>query len=208
MTRILRIDASARRVGSHSRDLADQVVHAWLDKNPTDEVVVRDLVQDPPPHLSQPAIEAFLTAPEQRTLAQQQAVALSDLLVDELLDADLLVLSVPMYNFGLPSALKAYLDHIARSGRTWTMGEDGQFRGLLQGKRAIVCLAYGASGYLGGAFAPADFVQGHLRTFLGFLGIADLTVLAVEGTTLDPEAVIRSTQAAQAALKNLMAAGA
>jgi FMN-dependent NADH-azoreductase len=166
MTQILRIDSSSRVEGSHSRELADYFQAAWLKKYPEDRVIVRDVVKNPAPHIADLTIAGFYTPPEQQTEAMKQAIALSDELVDELQSADVLLLSVPMYNFSVPSALKAWIDQIVRIGRTFAY--DGtNFTGLVTVKQAYVICAYGAGGYTdGGAFSAFNFLEPYLRHYV------------------------------------------
>lgn len=186
MSRILRIDASSRTIGSQTRAMADHFLHTWISHHPADDLMVRDLAKNPLPHVSEKAIGAFYTPPDQQDRAMKEAVALSDELVAEFLGADILVLTVPMYNFSIPSSLKAYIDHIVRVGRTFGMDEKKRFFGLAGGKRAYVFVAYGAVGYRDGALTGMNFVQGYLELLLGFLGIGDISFISVEGASTDP----------------------
>lgn len=130
MTRILRIDSSARPVsgGSRSRELADSIVARLRSKNPGAELVTRDLVATPLPHISNETITGFYTPPEQLTADLNNALALSNTLISELRSADAVVISAPVYNFSIPSALKAWIDQITRINETFAY-ENGQHRG-------------------------------------------------------------------------------
>ncbi|MGL5078383.1 MAG: FMN-dependent NADH-azoreductase, partial [Waterburya sp.] len=142
MAKILRIDSSSRLQGSHSRELADYFQAIWLEKYPSDQVIVRDLVKTPVPHIADIAIAGFYTPKDQHTDAMTSATALSDELIGELQSADVLLISVPMYNFTVPSAFKAWVDQIVRIGHTFAY--DGtNFTGLVTVKRAYVICAYG-----------------------------------------------------------------
>jgi FMN-dependent NADH-azoreductase len=198
MSRVLRIDSSSRIDGSYSRDLTDTFIAEWLELYPNDQVLVRDLVAAPIPHLADVTIRGFYAAANQMDVPLQTATALSDLLINELRTADVLVLSVPMYNFSVPSALKAWIDQIVRIRHTFSYdGKD--FAGLLSGKKAYVIVAYGASGYLdGGPFGSADFVQPYLRFVLKFVGIGDVTFIPFEATTADPSTVTINVSKARA----------
>ena len=189
MTRILRIDASSRRDEANSRELANLFVSQWLAREPDAEIMRRDLAEAPVPHIANETIQGYYTPAEQMTAPLRAATALSDLLIAELLDADVLLIATPMYNFSVPSALKAWIDQIVRIGRTFSYDGKG-FAGLLPGRRAFVMVAYGAGGYLdGGPFAAADFVQPYLKFLLGFLGISDVTFVAIEQTTADASTI-------------------
>lgn len=193
MTRILRIDSSSRLEGSHSRELADYFQNTWCKKYPDDRVTVRDVVKNPAPHIADLTIAGFYTPQPQQTEAMKQAIALSDELIDELQSADVLLLSVPMYNFSVPSALKAWIDQIVRIGRTFAY--DGtNFTGLVTVKRAYVICAYGASGYTDdGAFSAFNFLEPYLKGLLSFLGIENIQFFNLQATTGDESIVIDNT---------------
>ncbi|HEY7030882.1 MAG TPA: NAD(P)H-dependent oxidoreductase [Thermomicrobiales bacterium] len=185
MTTILRIDASSRSTGSVSRALGDYFEEAWLDLNPDDRVLRRDVAADPIGHIADRTIAGFYTPADQFTDELSAATAFSDLLIEEIREADVLLLTVPMYNFSLPSALKAWIDQVIRIGHTFSY--DGTvFTGLVTDRRAFVLCAYGAGGYIGdGPAAAADFVAPYLRFILGFLGIEDVRFFTVEATVGD-----------------------
>lgn len=188
MTRILRIDSSSRNVaeGSHSRRVADHVITHLLAQHPDAEVIDRDLIAAPLPHISNDTLNGFYTPEDQLTDTPRDATALSDALIEELASAESVVLSVPIYNF---SALKAWIDHITRMGRTFTY-EDGSFRPLLAGRPAYVIYAYGAGGYgAGGALESYDFMRPYLSMFLNFIGLTSVTDFMIEATTADPDTV-------------------
>src|SRR5262249_49884750 len=152
-----------RTDGSYSRDLTDAFIAKWLERHPSDQVIVRDLVAVPIPHITDITIKGYYTPADQMDATLKAATALSDSLIQELRSGDVLVLSLPMYNFSIPSAFKAWIDQIVRIGHTFSY--DGKsFTGLLPAKRAFVMVAYGAGGYLdGGPFAGADFVQPYIK---------------------------------------------
>lgn len=163
--KILRIDASARTDGSVTRTLNDKVIEDLGDVT----VHHRDLT-DPLPQITETWVGANFTAPDERSDAQKNELALSDSLVAELRAADVLVIGLPIYNFSLPASLKAWIDQIARVGETFRYGADGPI-GLLNGKRAIVTVASGGT-QLGSDY---DFATGYIRHILGFIGITDVT---------------------------------
>jgi FMN-dependent NADH-azoreductase len=203
MTRILRIDASSRTEDSHSRQFADRFLESWLQAHPDDEVVVRDIVRRPVPHISAATIAGFYTPPEAFTDETRASTALSDNLIAELRAADLLLISTPMYNFSVPSSLKAWIDHVVRIGHTFSFSPESGFAGLLNGKRAVIVTASGAA-FSGEAMRPMDFLGPYLKTLLGFLGFHSVEVISVEGTTIDPAALERSQAAAQAQIARLV----
>lgn len=205
MTRILRIDASSRLDSSYSRQLADQFVDRRLLHHPDDEVVVRDLVRYPVPHIAQQTIAAFYTPPEALNDELKKAAALSDELIAELKAADLVLISAPMYNFTLPSSLKAWIDHIVRIGHTFSFSPEQGFAGLLQGKRAVIFTATGAA-YGDEAMRAMDFLTPYLKTLLSFLGFQSIDVVTLEGTTTDEHALQTSNAIAQKHIEQLAAA--
>lgn len=178
MHTLLRIDSSSRHDGSWSRRIGDDLA-AHLAPERT---IRRDLATMPAPHISLATVGAFFSDPATHGPEDRQATALSDALIAEIEAADDILITVPMYNFGVPSALKAWIDQVVRIGRTFSF--DGEsFAGLLQGKRAFVVIAYGAAGYAGD-FRPADFVAPYLSFVLNFIGITDVTVIPVEGINM------------------------
>ncbi|KNG94499.1 FMN-dependent NADH-azoreductase [Pseudaestuariivita atlantica] len=166
MTTVLHIDSSARTTGSATRAMTARTI-AELGAA---RVIRRDLAAEPLPHLSEAWVSANFTPAETRTEAQAQTLALSDTLVAELDAADVIVIGLPVYNFGVPAALKAWIDLVARAGRTFRYTPDGP-QGLLTGKRAIVAFASGGTG-IG---SEIDFASRYLTHMLGFLGITDVT---------------------------------
>ena len=194
MTTILRIDASARNDGSLSRTLGNYFENVWLNHYPRDRVLRRDVSAMPIGHIADQTITAFYSPPEQLTDELRAATAISDLLIDEINSADILLLTVPMYNFSLPSALKAWIDHIVRIGYTFSY-DGSNFTGELTGRQAYVICTYGAAGYHGnGPLSEADFVAPYLEFMLGFLGIEVVRVFTVEGTVFDEVALAANTE--------------
>ncbi len=175
MKTLLRIDASVRTHGSATREIADEFQSRWQTLEPAGRIVRRDLAIEAMPHLSSPTIEGF-----QQPEAGDEGLALSDLLVRELMDADYLLIASPLYNLTLPSTLKAYFDHVVRAGLTFEAKEDG-YCGLLKGKTATLVTARGGPGDPGDA---GDFQTGYLKAILAFIGIEAVDVIAVDGTAL------------------------
>lgn len=166
MSHILHIDASATLTDSVSRALGAQTV---TDLAPA-QVTHRDLATAPLPQVNEAWVKARLVSPEDRTVEEAEVLALSDTLIAELEAADTVVIGLPLYNFGVPASLKAWIDLVARPGVTFRYTEDGP-EGLLTGKSAIVVFASG--GVPMGA--PVDFASPHVRQFLRFIGITDVT---------------------------------
>jgi FMN-dependent NADH-azoreductase len=195
---ILQIKSSLFSADGQSSRLSDQLVAALRDQNPASAVVVRDLARDPVPHLDAVRFGAFVAKPDERTPEQQAVVAYSDALVDELRRADTLVLGLPMYNFGVPSQLKAWFDHIARAGVTFKYTDKGSV-GLLARKKAYVVAARGGV-YAG---TPSDTQAQYVRDFLAFLGIADVEFVYAEGLAVSAEAREQAIAGAQARIRRL-----
>jgi FMN-dependent NADH-azoreductase len=176
---LLQINASLFSTGGQSSQLADQFVAAWRANNAGAQVSVRDLASDPLPHLSAERFLSFIAAPAERTPQQQALVAESDALVEEIKAAQVVVIGLPMYNFGVPSTLKAYFDHIARAGVTFRYTANGP-EGLLTGKKAYVFAARGGL-YAG---TPRDSQTTYVRDFLAFIGITDVEFVYAEGLSM------------------------
>ena len=166
--KILKINSSGNTYNSVSRYHVYKVIDKLTTENPTAEVTSRDVVESKLPHIDMNYLSAMFAQGEP-TAEQVETMALSNTLVDELLENDLLVIGAPMYNFSVPAALKAYIDLIARAGKTFEYGAQGP-KGLITGKKAIVVISSGGTP-IG---SPYDFVKGYMQTFLGFLGISDV----------------------------------
>lgn len=187
MANVLHIDSSVRHTGSLSRQLGGEFIAKWKAANPSDTIVTRDLASAPLPHLTEQLIGAFFTPPEQRNADQAHTIKLSDALVDELLAADTIVIGAPMYNFSVTSGLKAWIDHVARAGRTFKYGANGP-EGLVTGKKVYVFTASGGV-YSQGPAAGYDHLTTYLRAALGFLGMTDITFVIAEGVGMGEDAV-------------------
>jgi len=187
---VLHIDASARTQGSTSRDLTAKIV-ARLN---ADTVIRRDLTSALP-HLTEDWINANFTPADDRDAVQRDLLSLSDQLVDEAIAADTLVIGVPIYNFAVPASLKAWIDLMARVGRTFSYTETGP-QGLLTGKRAIIAVASGGT-QVG---SDIDFATGYLRHMLGFIGITDVQFIAADAMMVDAEAAMTRANSAIEAL--------
>lgn len=188
MPRLLRIDVSPRMEGSSSRTIANQFIDVWKRKYPDGEIINRDLAKITLPHLDADTTAAFVTPPEERDDVLQEAVTLSDQLVQEFLTADEILISSPMYNFGVPSTLKAYIDHIIRAGYTFSYHPQEGFSGLVKTKHAYLALSYGAAGYIDGQMAQIDFLKPYLEAVLTFIGIPHIETVYIEGAAFAPEA--------------------
>jgi FMN-dependent NADH-azoreductase len=179
MKTILQINSSLGSTGGESSKLAELYVKGLLAAHPQAELIVRDLAKEPVPHLDGERFGAFITPADQRNARQNQIIQYSDALIAELRRADVIVLGVPMYNFGVPSQLKAWFDHVARAGVTFKYTAAGAV-GLLTGKKAIVITTRGGR-YAG---TPADHELPFVRQFLGFLGLTEVDFVVAEGLAL------------------------
>ena len=180
---LLQINASLNNGNGQSSQLANQFVAAFRKRHPDAKIVVRDVAAaDPVPHLDAERFGAFTTKPEQRNARQRAMVAYSDALIDELRQAEMIVLGLPMYNFGVPSQLKAYFDHIARAGVTFNYTEKGPV-GQLTGKKVVVFATRGGL-YAG---TPMDTQTRYVRDFLGFIGMSDVEFVYAEGLAVSPQ---------------------
>ena len=194
MTQILVIDSSPRGSQSISRQVTKLVADKLKAANPAAKVVERDLAAQPLPHLHENHINAYYTAPEQRDETLKQVIKESDAAVDELLASDIVVIGAPMWNFSIPSVLKAWIDHVVRKGRTFNYSAAG-VEGLVHGKKAIVVISSGGI-YSQGPMQAMDFETTYLRGILGFIGITDVTFVRAEGVGMGEEAVKAALAAA------------
>ncbi|AGK46102.1 NADPH-dependent FMN reductase family protein [Burkholderia thailandensis MSMB121] len=183
MTTILQINSAARSQGAQSTMLADELTAKLQQGNPGATVKVRSLLADALPHLDDAVLGAFFTPADQRSAEQNAIVAKSDTLIDELRSADVIVIGAPMYNFGVSSQLKTYFDWIARAGVTFRYTAQGP-EGLIKGKKVYVVSARGGK-HVG---MPTDSQTPFLKTFLGFIGMTDVTFVYAEGLALGPDA--------------------
>ena len=185
MNNILILDSAATGESSVSRRLTRAAAEVLVARDPDAHITLRDVGSNPIPHLNAetvPAIRAGIVETE----AAREALELSDALIAELKAADLIVIGAPMYNFGMPSTLKAWFDHVLRARITFQYSEAGP-EGLLKGKKAIVVEAR-AGLYSEGPAAAMDSQEPHIRTLLGFMGIDDVTFVRAEKLAFGPEA--------------------
>lgn len=204
MAHILHIDSSPRAERSHSRKLSYEFITAWKSAHPNDTLTYRDLGHHPVPHVDEPWIASAFTPPEARTPELDEAIQLSDALVDEFLAADLYVFSIPMYNFNVPSTFKAYIDQIVRPNRTFAVEEQG-FRGLVEGKKMLVITTSGATYRPGTPEADYNFHEPYLRAIFGFIGLIDLTFIYADNMDIGHEAREQSLAEANAAIQEAVA---
>lgn len=200
MSHTLLVTSSPRGADSLSTRFATEIAEGIRARS-GGSLTVRDLAANPPPHITPAYIQGRITSPAERTPEQIEAVKVAQELVDELKVADVIVLGSGMINFGLPSQLKAWFDHVTWPGVTFSYGNTGP-KGLLTGKKVYLVTATGGV-FSEGAWAPYDFQTNYLLHLLGFIGLTDVEVVRVEGTVFGPDAVkaaIASTETAVTAL--------
>ncbi len=195
---ILQINSSARSTGSESTRLADSIVERLLASTPGAALAKRDLAVNPHPPIDEATLGALFTPAAQRSAEQAARVALDDALIAELQAADVIVIGAPMYNFGITVQLKSWFDAVARAGVTFSYTATGPV-GLLTGKKVYVTLARG------GFHKDDDLQAQHLKKFLGFIGLTDVSFVYSEGLGMGPEAVAKAQAQADAEVNAVLA---
>jgi FMN-dependent NADH-azoreductase len=198
MTTLLKLNTSLFSQTGASNVLTDEFAARLVEHDPTVHVIDRDLAREPIPHLTAERFQSFLAPADSRTPEQHAHVAYSDALIDELRAADVIVLGLPMYNFGIPSMLKAYFDHVARAGVTFRYTEKGP-EGLLKGKKAYILATRGGK-YAG---TPIDTATRYVSDFLAFIGITDVEFVYAEGLAYGDAAKQQSLTEARASIKRI-----
>jgi FMN-dependent NADH-azoreductase len=204
VVKILHIDSSPRGERSHSRELSKEFVSGWKAAHPEDAIAYRDLGHYPVPHVDEAWIAAAFSPPETHTPELTEALRISDELIDEFLAADRYVLGVPMYNLNIPSTFKAYIDQIVRANRTFAVDAQGNLKGLVEGKKAVIITARG------GDFSPTsptfvyDFQEPYLRAIFGFIGITDIQFINANSLN-QGDARTQSLLEARAAIQDAIA---
>ena len=202
MANLLFVASSLFGEGSQSRLIAGEFIDRWRQSHPGTNVMTRELRADSIPHLSAATFAASLVAADARSAAEQQDAALADALIEEVEAADIIVIAAPMYNFAIPSTLKALIDHITRAGRTFRYDARGP-EGLLKGRKVFVVTGRGGI-YSDGPAKGMDFQEPYLRAMLGgFLGL-DVTFIHVEGLKMSPEAAASGIERARKAIGDLL----
>ena len=196
MKNILLVLGSPRGNASYSHQIGRRIVDDLKSRYPAAKVVVRNLGKDPLPDITEAFVSGRVLAPDQRNVGETQAVALSDVLVGELMAADVLVLATPMHNFGVSAAVKTWIDHIVRPGVTFSYSASGPM-GLVKDKKVILALASGGI-YAEGPMKAYDFQESYLRAVLGFLGMTDVEVVRIEGVALGEDAERNAVKSAKA----------
>ncbi len=199
MKTLLKINSSILPSGNANR-LVDAFAERWLAAHPEGRIIERDLTREPIPHLDEITLTGFATPAAERSAEQAAAVAHSDALIAELQAADIVAIGVPMYNFGIPSPLKAWIDRVARAGITFKYTDTGPV-GLVQGKQVYVLAARGGV-YAGGEL---DVQSRYLKTVLGFIGMTDIEFVYAEGLAMGDERKLAAEQDALGRIEQLAA---
>jgi len=191
--KLLRVDSSARR-NSVSRQITQRFVETWQQEHPQGEVMERDLTTTALPHITDEWVHAVHSNPASLTTEQKLLLQISDALVDELVQADTIVIGAPMYNFAIPAPLKAWIDQIVRVGKTVLFGDGGP-KGLLKSKKVYVVTSRGGAFRPGTATASFDYQEPYLRHILAFIGLTDVTFIHVENQKAGAQAEIAKAAA-------------
>jgi FMN-dependent NADH-azoreductase len=200
---LLFVSSSLFGDASQSRTIAREFVDRWVRTHPGTKVQVRSLGADTIPHLTLETFKAAAVAADTRSPAESRAAYLADTLIEEVEAADIVVIAAPMYNLSIPSTLKAWIDHIARAGRTFRYTAHGP-EGLLKGKKVFVVTGRGGV-YSGESPAKAyDFQEPYLRAALGLLGLVDVNFIHVEGLAMGPDAPAAAHARARAVIEGLL----
>jgi FMN-dependent NADH-azoreductase len=207
MSKVLVINASARKERSFSRNLTEIFVNKWMQKNPADSVIHREVGQENIPHVSEAWIAGAFTPAHLRTAESEAALSVSDTLVGELKDADIIVLGTPMYNWSIPSSLKAYIDQVLRVNETVLIepGKADPYTGLLKNKKAFLLLVRGNKGYEPGEyFEHMNFQTNYLKTVFRIMGIDDVEIVLMNGAAHGEEVASTALSAARKQIEELI----
>lgn len=209
MTTILQIEASARCQRSLSRGLAKRFRDEWLRRDPEARIIRRDVGRRPPPMVSEDWIAAAFTPPAERSPAARRALEVSDRLIDELDCADVIVIATPMYNYGMPAALKAWFDQVIRIGRTFSFDlarGDWPLKPILSGKTMVVLSSRGEFGFEpDGIRASMNHLDTHIATCAHYLGVEDKHFIAIDYQEFDDRRHRVSVEAAHESVRDLVA---
>lgn len=194
MKKILNIISSVNGSDSYSNKLAEKIISSLKTLYPDSEVKNYDLNKMKFPHVTNAILLAAYVNPASFSEEQMATLKISDTAIQDLWDSEVIVIGVPMYNFGIPSPLKAWIDHIIRAGVTFRFKEDGQYEGLVPNKKVYLAIASGGI-YSIPSKRDFDFTENYLRAVLGVIGIQNITTFRVEGTTI-PEFAANSMSSA------------
>ncbi len=202
---LLHIDASPRGARSKSRQLGAEFVATWRSAHPDASVITRDVGVSPPPFVSEAWVEGAFAPADGQSPAARAAIAVSNTYVDEVLAADQIVITTPIYNLSLPAALKAWIDQVVRSGRTFRVGPQG-YEGLARGKKALIVVTSGSDFRPEGPSGAYNFLEPYLRAVLGFIGIVDVEFVYAHSLGQKSDVGAEAIAQAQTRLSQLAAA--
>ena len=202
--RLLYLDTSPRAERSISRRLTQSFISSWKNNHTDDIVVYRDLGHAPVPGVDESWIAAAFSPNETHTPELTKAIQLSNDLIQEFLSCERYVIGVPMYNFGIPSGFKAYIDQIVRVNNTFTVNSQGGYDGLVLNRKMLVITARGGSYPAGTAYAQLDFQEPYIRAVFGMMGIIDITFIHADKLNMGDEARQQSISEAQAAIEQIV----
>lgn len=205
MSKLLFVKSSIFGEDSKSANVAYDFIRRWSEHHPASDIVVRDLGAAPVPHLSLEHLGALATPADNRSATQKAWLDQADKLIEELEQADVIVIASPMYNFSISSNLKAWIDHVTRAGRTFRYTEEGRPEGLLKNKKVVVVTGRGGV-YSEGPLTAFDFQEPYLRTILGFIGLTHITFIHVEGLRISLAAAEKGIAKAKAAIGSVLPA--
>ena len=198
MTKILHIASSSNLTASFTRKIGKVTLEKLGQIYPNAEIIERDLARNPLPHISPEMLAAMFSGDDSKP-----ELALSNQVVDELFASDAILIEAPMYNFGIPSVLKAWVDHVLRAGKTFKYGAAGP-EGLVKGKKAIIVVSRGGI-YSEGAYKVMDYQEPYLRAVLSFIGISDVEAITIEGVAMGEEKIAEALLKAENQVAKLSA---
>lgn len=196
MNKLLVVNSSPGLSDSHIRVLIDTFTRQFATKIPAAEIIERDLGEHPVPHLDEATIEAFFTAGDKLSHKQKDLLALSDALIAEIKAADVILIGSPMYNYSIPSGLKAWIDQVVRAGHTFRFTAEGP-HGLLSGKKLVVITARGGD-YSMPPMCQLDYQEPYLRDIFAMIGLTDTDFIHCQGVAMGDDARVRAMAQATA----------
>lgn len=208
MKKILVINSSARTLNSQSRKLTEVFVDHWTSLQNNSDITFRELGNENIPHINENWIAAAFKPETARSEEEKEALKTSDLYIAELHEADIIVVGTPMYNWSVPSALKAYIDQVVRVNETWKLNPgnyENPYIGLLENKTVYLLVSRGAQGYeKGGYNEHMNYQTNYLKTVFNVMGIHNIHLVAIDGTTLDPENLKQTIENSHQKVKSLV----
>ncbi|SEJ58795.1 FMN-dependent NADH-azoreductase [Dyadobacter sp. SG02] len=208
MKQLLVIDSSARALRSHSREMTREFVKQWQDRYPGSTIISRDLTHDNVPHITEKWVSAAFTPEASRSEEAMQILETSEQFVSELHAADVIVIGAPMYNWSIPSPLKAYIDHVMRVNRTFRVNrgdKQNPYIGLLQNKTLVLLLSRGSAGYGPGEDNQhMNFQDNYLKTVFNVMGISDIHTITIDGASTQSDELVRSIECAETDIRTFI----